>query len=278
SRSYYPFCDKLLIFVTESCDGLICIYGFTQCIYVVNPSINWYRSLPSAMLQKIIQDMFNQGDEMSINCPFLGLGRDKINGEYKLVWLYNSKELGLDNVTTCEVFSFNTNTWRNVTGSPYIVSYGHNPTYVDGSLYWLSEIYNSKSHVVAFDLYSETFEVSLKLPFTTAGLAIKNLNGRLCVSEAGKDMKHEVWSLNTSKKWEKTFSIDLSIPSSCSDQPVRSTQIITTFQKNKIVLHRLEASGRTLMIHDPQQNSFDLAFKSKHSGFSIAYFPSLLTV
>ncbi|EOA25623.1 hypothetical protein CARUB_v10018971mg [Capsella rubella] len=279
SRSYYPFYDKFLIFVTKSCDGLLCIYGFTQCIYVINPSINWYRSLPLAMLQNLIQDIFNGGDGRSIDCPFLGLGRDKINGEYKLVWLYNSKELGLDNVTTCEVFSFNTNTWRNVTGSPYRVCYCDIPTYVDGSLHWLSEVYNSKSHIVSFDLYSETFEVSLNLPFSTVGLvAINDVNGRLCVSVAGKDMKQEIWSLNTSKKWEKTFSIDLNITSSLFGQSVAPTQIITTFQKNKIVLHRLEASGRTLMIHDPQQNSYDLAFKSKHSGFSIAYFPSLLTV
>lgn len=65
SRSYYPFYDKSLITVTKSCDGLICIYG-AQCIYVVNPSIKWYRSLPLARLQNHIQDMVNRGSNFQL--------------------------------------------------------------------------------------------------------------------------------------------------------------------------------------------------------------------
>lgn len=193
--------------------------------------------------------------ERDIPIPLLGLGRDNINGVYKLVWLYNSKELGLDNITTCEVFSFNTNTWRNVTASPYEVYYSDYPTYVDGSLHWLSEVYNSKTHIVSFDLYSETFEVSLKIPFSTVDLvAISNMNDRLCVSE-WKEMKQEIWSLNSGKIWEKTYSIDLSITSNWFGQEILPTKTITTFQKNKIVLHRSKLPGRSLMIHDPEQNS-----------------------
>ncbi|CAL9246061.1 unnamed protein product [Arabidopsis halleri] len=60
SRSYYPFCDSSFAIATKSCDGLICIYGFTQWIYVINPSIKWYRSLPLARFQNLIEDMENR--------------------------------------------------------------------------------------------------------------------------------------------------------------------------------------------------------------------------
>lgn len=68
----------------------------------------------------------------------LGFGKDKFTGTYKLVWLYNSYECGLDNVTTCEVFDFSTHAWRYaVHASPY-PGY-HEPVYLDGSLNWFTE-------------------------------------------------------------------------------------------------------------------------------------------
>ncbi|CAH8268915.1 unnamed protein product [Arabidopsis lyrata] len=280
SRSYYPLCDKSFALVTKSCDGLICMYGFMRWIYVINPSIKWYRSLPLARFQNLVEHLdTRRAPDGRIAFPLLGLGRDNKNGVYKLVWLYNSKVLELDNTTTCEVFSFNSNIWRNVTGSPYEVDYCDNPTYVDGSLHWLSTVTNSKRHIVCFDLSSETFEVSMKIPFTTDGhVTISNMKDRLCISE-GKDMKQEIWSLNSGKKWEKTYSIDLNRTSIWfRHDPNLPTQTITTFQKNKILLHSWKIIGHTLIVHDPEQNSYGLAFKFKHRGISIAYFPSLLTV
>lgn len=205
----------------------------------------------------------------------LGLGRDKISGVYKLVWLYGSKSK-----TICEVFSFKTNIWRNVTPSPYRIVYGENPTCVHGSLHWLSEVYDSKRHIVSFDLYTETFEVNLKTPSDTVDhVAIGDLNHRLCISEK-KDKKQEIWLLNPDKQWEKTYSIDLEVTSflffaTLRPRPIRT---IATFKKNKILLHIWKMYGRELVMYDPELDFYGLPFSTKHRGVFIAYFPSLVTV
>jgi len=118
-----------------------------------------------------------------------------------------------------------------------------------------------KWHIVCFDLSSGSFEASMKIPFTTDGrVTISNMKDRLCISE-GKDMKQEIWSLNSRKKWEKTYSIDLNRTSIwCRRHPNLPTKTITTFQKNKILLHNWKITGRTLIIHDPEQNSYDFSF------------------
>ncbi|CAN8279735.1 unnamed protein product [Cochlearia groenlandica] len=185
--------------------------------------------------------------------PLLGFGKDKTNGVYKLVWLYNSESLGLDNITTCDVFSFETNAWKNLTtsssSSPYGVVYGHHPTHVDGSLHWLSHVYDSKRHIVSFDLYTETFGL-IKTPINTVDyVAICNLNDHLCISER-KGMEQKIWSLNSdnnNKNWEMTYSIDLDIVTSfCfSRKPVLPTQAITTLKKDRILLfHPWRMYGR----------------------------------
>ncbi|KAH0909574.1 hypothetical protein HID58_032895 [Brassica napus] len=42
-----------------------------------------------------------------------GFCKDRFNGTYKPVWLYNSQEFD-DVTTTCEVFDYSTNAWRYV--------------------------------------------------------------------------------------------------------------------------------------------------------------------
>ncbi|VVB17080.1 unnamed protein product [Arabis nemorensis] len=85
----------------------------------------------------------------------MGLGKDKIRGTYKPIWLCNSSEFGLDNATTCEVFDFSTNAWRYVLpASPCRILDEQKPVYLDGSLYGLTE--GEETKVLSFDLHTET--------------------------------------------------------------------------------------------------------------------------
>lgn len=68
-----------------------------------------WSTLPHSSFQQLWNDMYNKGD-YDVPCPKqFGTWlfcKDKLRGTYKPVWLYNSSEFGLDNVTTCEVFDF----------------------------------------------------------------------------------------------------------------------------------------------------------------------------
>ncbi|CAH8252220.1 unnamed protein product [Arabidopsis lyrata] len=94
-----------------SCDGLVCLYCVSTPGFVVNPVTRWHQSFPLSSFQQLRMARLNKGDFHAPNYK-LGFGKDKVKGTYKLVWLYNSSEYGLDNVTTCEVFDFSTNAWR----------------------------------------------------------------------------------------------------------------------------------------------------------------------
>ncbi|KAH0894418.1 hypothetical protein HID58_056847 [Brassica napus] len=82
-----------------SCDGLVCLYDTRVGVVVANPATRWYQTFH---LAKIQHHMSRHGVSVSPS-PKLGFGRDKLNGTYKPVFLYNSYGFGLDNVTTCSV-------------------------------------------------------------------------------------------------------------------------------------------------------------------------------
>ncbi|XP_013584290.1 PREDICTED: F-box protein At5g10340-like [Brassica oleracea var. oleracea] len=100
-NKFYQVCNS-------SCDGLICLYYRYDPSIVVNPTTRWHRTIPPCNYQL---EAFDRIRQLVSRSP--GFGKDKINGTYKPVWLYNSAEVGLKNksITTCEVFDFTTNAW-----------------------------------------------------------------------------------------------------------------------------------------------------------------------
>ncbi|KAL1204935.1 F-box/LRR-repeat/kelch-repeat protein [Cardamine amara subsp. amara] len=179
-------CDDL----SRSFDGLVCIYDFRSYILVTNPSIRWLREVPQAKLQTLV---FYGCDEYEPN--LLGFGKDICTGTYKLVWLYNLFEVNLEGATTCEVFDFNTNTWRYVESSPYRVLYDQNPLFVDGSLHWFCHS-NAGIKILSFDCHTEIFQVISQSPITQEDktrIVMCKLDNRLCVSEK-KWPTQDIWN------------------------------------------------------------------------------------
>ncbi|CAH8251920.1 unnamed protein product [Arabidopsis lyrata] len=201
----FPTWNTLLCY--GSCDGLVCIYCFYSPNIVVNPATKWHRSCPLSNLQQFLIDKYDK-QECDFPDPKLGFGKDKLKGTFKQVWLYNSSEFGLDNVTTCEVFDFSTNAWRYVhPASPYRINDYQDPVYFDGSLHWLTE--GKECKILSFDLHTETFQVICKAPFLCerdpVGDTMCILDNRLCVSEINGSAQL-IWSLDSSggnKTWKK---------------------------------------------------------------------------
>ncbi|KAG2300918.1 hypothetical protein Bca52824_037390 [Brassica carinata] len=264
------------MFCHGSCDGLICFYSLVELrvSVVVNPATRYQRSFPLSNYEQLLKEIFYSPT------PGLGFGKDKVKGTYKPVYLYNSSEFSLDNVTTCEVFDFSIDAWRYVIpASPYRIRPYQKPVYFDGSLYWLTECEETK--VLSLDLHTETFKVICKAPFAHArkrfDVFLSILDNRLCVSRR-KWPTQVIWWLDSSdgsKTWKKMCTLDLTKTSSwfgeCHLLP------IAFLDKNKLLLHG-HGPFQPLVIYDLHNKSYDLLFKpSKRLGV-VYYFESLFSV
>lgn len=275
----FPFPNVLLCY--GSCDGLVCFFCIHTPNVVVNPATRWHRSFPFSSLQRLIIDKgppFASGD-LTYE---LGFGKDKLSGTYKPVWLYNSSEFGLDNVTTCEVFDFSTHSWRNlVASSPYPILRFQKPVYFDGSLYWLTDCVE-ETKVLSFDLHTETFQIICKAPFADdaprpSNVVLFILDDCLCASEKTWPTQ-VIWSLDSSSKtWKQMCSIDLTNTFPLFDRCRLMPLPVAILEKNKLYLH-----GRNylepLMLHDLNTKSFEVVSTPTTPGDCIYYFESLFSV
>ncbi|KAG7654090.1 Galactose oxidase/kelch beta-propeller [Arabidopsis suecica] len=144
--------------------------------------------------------------------------------DYKLVWLYNSLKYNAaalspnEGLTKCEVFDFRANAWRYLTCTPSYRIWGlQSPEYVDGSIFWLTELYNGEIKVIALDIYTETFRLLPKfhpILATSSPMVIYmcTLDNSLCIMKLVPNIKtfKEIWRLKSSQDvWEKIYTIDL---------------------------------------------------------------------
>ncbi|XP_020869286.1 LOW QUALITY PROTEIN: F-box/LRR-repeat/kelch-repeat protein At1g09650 [Arabidopsis lyrata subsp. lyrata] len=197
----------------------------------------------------------------------IGFGKDKITGTYKPVWLYSSLEIGLENarfstLTTCEVFDFNTDAWRYVSpAAPYRVFGNSKPICIDGSLHWFNDCEETK--ILSFDLHTETFQVVSKAPFTNVNafdIVMCNLDNRFCVSK----MNWLIWSFNSGNKtWHKMCSINLDVTSYWFGNHIAAVMPLALFdgkKKKKKLLFYCRKRSRTLMLRDPETESYHVTF------------------
>ncbi|KAL0884772.1 hypothetical protein Bca101_008753 [Brassica carinata] len=272
----FPFPNLLLCY--GSCDGLVCLFCMYSPNVVVNPATRWHRSFPFSSVQRLIVDRYYK-EPFAGPTTELGFGKDKLSGTYKPVWLYNSFEFGLDNVTTCEVFDFSTDSWRYVVpASPYRILKFQKPVYFDGSLYWLTDCVETK--VLSFDLHTETFQVLCKTPFADAphqkDVILFILDNRLCASEK-RWPTQVIWSLDSSKTWKKMFSIDLTKTYPWFERCALVPLPVAILEKNKLYLHGREYL-EPLVLHDLHTKSYEVVSTPTTPGDCIYYFESLFSV
>ncbi|RID48698.1 hypothetical protein BRARA_I05194 [Brassica rapa] len=256
-------------------------------IVVVNPATRWHQSFPLSNVQHFSIEKYNKCEFAYPLIPRLGFGKDKVTGTYKPVYLYNSHDFKLGNVTTCEVFDFRTNAWRYVVpSSPYRIFGHYEPVYLDGSLY---DLIKEETELLSLDLHTETFQGICKgpfvrpLPYNPYSITMCILDDRLCVSEKVWPIQ-EIWSFDgANKTWMKMCSINLTrsvflfeenslVRSSMSQLP------IAILDKNRLLLRGNYDLLHTLVIHDLYTKSFDLLFKPTKRVGTFYYFESLFSV
>ncbi|KAG7591361.1 F-box domain [Arabidopsis thaliana x Arabidopsis arenosa] len=275
------FPTSCTVFCHGSCDGLLCLYSLNDPSFVVNPATRWHQSFPLSSYQELIFDRLKIKGALDITCAKLGFGRDKVRGTYKPVWLYNSSEYGLENITTCEVFDFSTNAWRYLLqASLYRIRGDHYPVYLEGSLYWFTECEETK--VLSFDLHTETFQVISKTPFPHVrdpeDFNMCILDNRLCISEKNWPTQ-VIWLFDSSggmDPWKKLCSIDLTETISLYGKAVFRLFPIAILDKTKLLLHS-RSYLQPAVIYDLQTKSYGVLFTPTTRGSSAFYSQSLFS-
>ncbi|EOA39256.1 hypothetical protein CARUB_v10012255mg [Capsella rubella] len=290
-----------LIKISESCNGLVCIYADREAyIYVVNPTTSWFRQIPEARFQILMQKATYTRETITDvkPIPLLAFAKAMLSG-YKLVWLYNSDIYNSDAMslnegfTKCEVFSFRANVWRYLTCTPrYRIFNDQSPVSTNGLVYWLTERYNGETKVIVFDLESETFRLLPKNPVSRSHpdhIDLCILDNRLCMSKRKRrTMMQEIWSLQLSSEetWIKIYTIDLR---SCSSWSVSGRVCFAwtrmnvirpctpaAILKNKEILLR-HRFGNGLVKYDPQTKSYSLMYDHLSCYRVVPYFQSLIS-
>jgi len=285
------------IYASESCDGLFCIHSLkTQAIYVVNPATRWFRQLPPARFQILMQKLYPTQDTWIDIKPVVCYTAFVKANDYKLVWLYNSDASNPNlGVTKCEVFDFRANAWRYLTCTPsYRIFPDQVPAATNGSIYWFTEPYNGEIKVVALDTHTETFRVLPKINPAIASsdpdhIDMCTLDNGLCMSKRESDtLVQEIWRLKSSEdSWEKVYTIDLLSCSSSSLSEFRdgfnwtrkdlvepSTPVAICKDKKILLSHRY---ARNMIKYDPQIKSISLIYQPPLCRRYASYFQSLIS-
>ncbi|EFH46811.1 predicted protein [Arabidopsis lyrata subsp. lyrata] len=157
------------------------------------------------------------------------------------------------------VFDFSTNAWRYVVpASPYRILY-HNPVYLDGSLYWLTEE-ETNVLILRFDLHTETFQVISKAPFdhlpNPDKINMCILDNRLCVSELSW-LQQVIWSFD-SGTWKKLCSLDFTKSMSWFRDPCDPALPIAILEKKKLLLQETSLQGH----EQDKAKDLDLGFRN----------------
>ncbi|KAF3606594.1 hypothetical protein DY000_02050080 [Brassica cretica] len=305
---------KGAIAISECCDGLVCFYGLTDAVRVINMATetSLVPPLPLAKFQQLhkdhpdpdleveMEDVTDEDDDLHpVPVPFIlftrfGFGKDRVTGRYKIVWLYNiyPATLNKKKKTRCEVFDLEEWRWRFVTTRPldhHQILSNQRPSFANGSLYWLTGdergYPSTQTKLIVFDIHTEMFQVTSTPPFITTDasgdkIGLCNLDGRLCISELKGDRKQEFWwRVEECNKWERIFSVDLN-STSCwfggiTSQPL--TPLAISRDNNKVVLSLTYQGSLVDFDLDPDSTVYHLYY-SGYYGLAVPYFPSLSLV
>ncbi|CAE6063422.1 unnamed protein product [Arabidopsis arenosa] len=290
------------LYISESCDGLVCLYAINIAVKVVNPATKMYIELPLSRIQQIC--MNKQVDPDSVQDPNhvkyprnsfsqFGFGKDSVTGRYKLVWLYNTYPFF---TTTCEVLDLEEKTWRFVNTDTLdrhnILNHNlysdQGPVFADGSIYWLTGDEDgypkSDTKLIVFDIHTEMFQVVETPTFITSdcygeSIGLCNLHGHLCISELMVDNyldTQEFWWRVKDNTWEKIFSVHL--PSTYTlfgiDFPHPLTPLAICRDTNKVILALRGNDNLVALDLNPHSSGYHL-YLSCYNGLAVPYVPSL---
>jgi F-box interacting protein len=167
----YGFAKTYQCFLSNSCNGLVCIYD-KNFVNVVNPTIRETVQLPT-----------NFGTFERENCTnllFVAIGYDDISDTYKIVrgygnWFPDTKieVLTLGGVNA----SYN---WRRLEGASEYIKFNSAPVFLNGAIYWFCVGY--RDLIYSFEVRTEAIR-TIPVPEGVRPGFLTKVGGNLCIME-----------------------------------------------------------------------------------------------
>ncbi|KAL2901767.1 F-box protein CPR1 [Bienertia sinuspersici] len=204
--------DPLLVRISGSCNGIICIMGNCNSISLYNPLTKSRFDLP-----------ISETPELEPLVTSLGFGYDSKNDDYKVLRIvqgFNNSKIYDQEV---KLFSYNKNSWKWVeVASSYNFRLCRHGVLVDEALHYLvinKESSSKNLSIAKFDLFTEKFSVmnfpeGIDMARSNVMLTLTNLGGSLSLMAKHHSlsaMGHaDLWVMKTygnKGSWCKLYSI-----------------------------------------------------------------------
>ncbi|XVF31861.1 hypothetical protein REPUB_Repub17cG0030800 [Reevesia pubescens] len=261
--------SALLMYLGDSCNGLLCMHDNSCSIYICNPFSRRYIELP-----KLIKYPAQVGH--------LGFGFHPATKEYKVIQIVFRRQLrrGNSNVATStliqsevKILTIGSPAWRNLGMIPYCFIWPASKAMVNERLHWLSQPnkYTTASLLISFDLETEQFQEVPKPDCCGSDKCFHHVTGlRGCLSAGAyhDNEQLEIWVMKEygmKESWIKEFSIGTYLPQTLQQQDIRSfnysrlrfpnsfVRVLCMLKSGEILL---EYKSRALVLYDPRHGTF----------------------
>ncbi|KAK6238656.1 hypothetical protein QUC31_004125 [Theobroma cacao] len=274
--------SAMLMYLVDSCNGLLCMHNTSRSIYICNPS-QIFIELPEFIKYRA-------------QVGHLGFGFHPTSKEYKVIQIVFRRQLRRGNsyVATptliqseVQILTIGSPAWRNLGMIPYRFIWPTSKVMVNGRLRWLSKPnkYTTASLLVSFDLTTEQFQ---EVPEPDCcGLDrcfhhLMVLRGCLSAVACHDNEQLDIWVMKkygTKESWVKQFNIGTYLPRTLKQEDIlafnyskrhfpKSFVLVLCILKSGEIL--LEYKSRALVVYDSQHGTFkELTFPEMPNWFQI---------
>ncbi|CAL5336322.1 unnamed protein product [Camellia sinensis] len=268
--------------IVNSCNGLLCLCNDNSEIFVCNPILGDYITLPSPIYDRIYYDR-------TINA--FGF-RPKTN-KYKVIQFVLQRVVeSFDPITEfctyrdeakAKIYTIGEGLWRNIESVPYYLTNHSFNSFVNGAVHWLNCAGDSPDFICCFDFDSEQFRVVPEPP--EFGLhkefpdhiRLGVLRDCLSICDFFSPLRIDIWLMKDygiKESWSKELVIESGIGKSGnwgSYEPImmlKSGEILMLVNKD------------VLMLYNPKLGSFKKLniYGIKSEFYGIAHIPSFVSL
>ncbi|KAL7218812.1 hypothetical protein ACSBR2_011976 [Camellia fascicularis] len=189
-----------------SCNGLLCLSCISNPIYVCNPILGEYITLPISTY-----------DGKQPHRTITAFGFSPMTNQYKVIQFFVYRVFDPINQAKAMIYTIGEGSWRDIVIVPYYLINRSVNSFVNGALHWLTFTQDSPDFIRCFDFGSEQFRVVPEPP--ECGLARKNFMGFVCVgvlrvslsiSDFSNPFHWDIWIMKDygiKESWSKEFVI-----------------------------------------------------------------------
>ncbi|WRX10187.1 F-box domain - like 10 [Theobroma cacao] len=248
--------SAMLMYLVDSCNGLLCMHNTSRSIYICNPFTQIFIELPEFIKYRA-------------QVGHLGFGFHPTSKEYKVIQIVFRRQLRRGN---------------SYVATPTLIQ---SEVVVNGRLRWLSKPnkYTMASLLVSFDLATEQFQ---EVPEPDCcGLDrcfhhLMVLRGCLSAVACHDNEQLDIWVMKkygTKESWVKQFNIGTYLPRTLKQEDIlafnyskrhfpKSFVLVLCILKSGEIL--LEYKSRALVVYDSQHGTFkELTFPEMPNWFQI---------